>query len=346
MKRMAAFLLMMACMTAGALAEKRVTLTFAGDVTLGSEERLWKEESSLVRCQAREGDAYFLERVRPLFAQDDVTVVNLEGVLSDSSEGENRDKTYRFRGPSAFARILTAGSVEMVSLANNHTMDYGARGYADTQAALDGEGVAHFGGREVCFFEKDGVRLAFVGCSYTTLTREERAWTMAEIARLKREEGVGAVICTYHGGQEYGDARTRKQQDFAKDAIAAGADLVIMHHAHVVQGMSVFDNRSVCYSLGNFCFGGNCRVRAMESLVVVAELTFSDDGVYLGQQLTLYPAHVSGTEPDNNFQPLLVTDEADVRRVMRRVQQDTRFTLEPFDPEMGAVRQVYLPAGE
>ena len=84
----------------------------------------------------------------------------------------------------------------------------------------------------------------------------------------------------------------------------------------------------------------------MESLVVVAELTFSDDGAYLGQQLTLYPAHVSGTEPDNNFQPLLVTDEADVRRVMRRVQQDTRFTLEPFDPEMGAVRQVYLPAGE
>ena len=83
MKRLAAFLLMMACMTAGALAEKRVTLTFAGDVTLGSEERLWTEESSLVRCQAREGDAYFLECVRPLFAQDDVTVVNLEGVLSE-----------------------------------------------------------------------------------------------------------------------------------------------------------------------------------------------------------------------------------------------------------------------
>ena len=62
----------------------------------------------------------------------------------------------------------------------------------------------------------------------------------------------------------------------------SGADLVIMHHAHVVQGMSVFDSRSVCYLLGNFCFGGNCRVRAMESLVVVAELTFSDDGAYLG----------------------------------------------------------------
>lgn len=346
MKRWAAFLLMMACMTAGALAETTVTLTFAGDVTLGSEERLWTAESSLVRCQEREGDAYFFERVWPLFEQDDLTVVNLEGVLSDSSEDENREKTYRFRGPSSFARILTCGSIEMVSLANNHTMDYGARGYEDTQSALDDEGIAHFGGREVSFFEKDGVRLAFLGASYTTLTRGERAWTMEEIARLKREEGVSAVICTYHGGQEYGDARTDKQQSFAKDAIAAGADLVIMHHAHVVQGMSVFDNRSVCYSLGNFCFGGNCWVRALESLVVVAELTFSDDGAYLGQQLTLYPAHVSGTEPANNYQPLLVTEEADARRVMRRVQQDTRFTLEPFDPELGAARQAYLPAGE
>ena len=102
-------------------------------------------------------------------------MVNLEGVLSDSSEDENREKMYRFRGPSSFARILNGGSVEMVSLANNHTMDYGARGYADTQAALDDEGIAHFGGREVSFFEKDGVRPAFLGASYTTLTREERA---------------------------------------------------------------------------------------------------------------------------------------------------------------------------
>lgn len=212
MKGMMLFLMLAVCMAVSALAETTVTLTFAGDVTLGSEERLWTEESSLVRCQAREGDAYFFERVRPLFEQDDLTVVNLEGVLSDSSEDENREKTYRFRGPSSFARILNGGSVEMVSLANNHTMDYGARGYADTQAALDDEGIAHFGGREVSFFEKDGVRLAFLGASYTTLTREERAWTMAEIARLKREEGVSAVICTDHGGQEYGDARTDKQQ--------------------------------------------------------------------------------------------------------------------------------------
>ena len=338
MKRLAAFLLMMACMTAGALAEKRVTLTFAGDVTLGSEERLWKEESSLVRCQAREGDAYFLERVRPLFAQDDVTVVNLEGVLSDSSEGENRDKTYRFRGPAEFAQILTAGSIEMVNLANNHAHDYGERGLADTRQALEQEGVAYFGEREVSVFEKDGVKIAFFGLSYSEMRRADREWAAKEIKRLEREEGVNAVVFTFHAGREYSQARTAKQQEYARWAVDAGADLVVMHHPHVVQGMSVYDERTVLYSLGNFCFGGNRNVRAMESLVAVAELKFADDGTYLSQQITLYPAHISGTQPRSNYQPHLVTGK-DAARVMRRVQADTRFALNPVDEATGAAVQ-------
>lgn len=344
MKRLALCLCLLLALAAPARAEKTITLTFAGDVTLGSEEWLRDEDYSFVSFQGEHGDGYFFEKVKPLFEQDDLTVVNLEGVLSDSSEGENKKKTYRFRGPSSFAKILTCGDIEMVNLANNHTMDYGERGYADTQKALDAEGIGHFGGRETGFFEKDGVRLAFLGLSYTDATRAEKKWAEEEIARLKREEGVSAVIFIYHGGQEYGDARTKKQEEMARMAVDAGADLVIMHHAHVVQGMSVLSNRSVFYSLGNFCFGGNKNVRAMESLVVVAELTFSEDGVYMGQQMTLYPAHISGTEPRSNYQPLLVTGETDVRKVMRRVQQDTRFTLEPFDAGLGAARQAYLPA--
>lgn len=344
MRQFVLCLCLLLALVAPARAEKTITLTFAGDVTLGSEEWLREEDYSFVSFQREHGDAYFFEKVKPLFERDDLTVVNLEGVLSDSSEGENTKKTYRFRGPSSFAKILTCGDIEMVNLANNHTMDYGERGYADTQKALDAEGIAHFGGREVSFFEKDGVKLAFLGLSYTEATRAEKKWMEKEIARLKREEGVSAVIFTYHGGQEYGEARTEKQAEMARLAVDAGADLVIMHHAHVVQGMSVLDNRSVCYSLGNFCFGGNKNVRAMESLVVVAELTFSEEGVYMGQQLTLYPAHISGTQPRSNYQPCLVTDEASVRKVMRRVQRDTRFTLEAFDAGIGGARQKYLEA--
>ena len=338
-----ALLILIAALASCVRAETRVRLTFVGDVTLGSEERLWEEKTSFVRFAQEEGYGYFLQNVRPLFEADDLTVVNLEGVLSDSSEGENTGKTYRFRGPTAFAEILSCSSVEMANLANNHTMDYGERGYEDTREALDAAGVAHFGYREAALWEKDGVKLAFLGMSYTDASRAEAAWMAREIARLKEEEGVCAVIFTYHGGQEYGEGRTKRQEEIAHLAVDAGADLVIMHHAHVVQGMSVFSGRSVLYSLGNFCFGGNRRVRAAESLIAVAELTFSDDGEYLGQQIDLYPANISGTQPASNYQPLLVEGKA-AARVMRRVQADTRFTLNPYDEELGFARQDYLPA--
>ena len=336
--------LMVLCLFAGcAKADKRLRITFAGDVTLGSEERLWQEETSLVQTANAQGDDYFFARVKPLFDADDLTVVNLEGVLSDSAEGERRNKTYRFRGPSRFASILTAGGIEMVSVANNHTFDYSDRGFQDTLSSLEAEGIAYFGGRCVRLWEKNGIKLAFLGLSYTDDCSDERAWVEQEIARLKAEDGVSAVIFTYHGGQEYSEARTKKQQDIARMAVDAGADLVVMHHPHVVQGMSVLNGRSVLYSLGNFCFGGNKNVRAMQSLIAVAELAFSDEGSYLGQQVCLYPAHVSGTEKQNDYQPQLVTGK-EARRVMRLVQADTRFTLEPFDEELGCAAQVYLPA--
>lgn len=327
----------------GARAETRIRLTFTGDVTLGSEEKYWSQESSLVAAARRNGYDYFLKNVKPLFEQDDATIVNLEGVLSDSAEGERTDKTYRFRGPTEFTQILTGSSVEIANLANNHTCDYGERGMRDTQAALDNAGVSHFGTRSVCYFEKDGVRIAFVGLSYTDENAEERDWLAGEIARLEREEGVNATVFVYHGGQEYGDARTKKQEEIARIAVEAGADLVVMHHAHVVQGMSTIDGRGVLFSLGNFCFGGNRRVRAMESLVLVAELDFADDGAYIGQQLTLVPAHVSGTERNNDYQPLLVSGPA-ARRVIRRVQADTRFRLPAADEVTGIVKLDYLPA--
>lgn len=320
-----------------------VRITFTGDVTLGSEEEFWQEEDSFIGYAGRNGYDYFLQNVRTLFEADDLTVVNLEGVLSDSAEDENTQKNYRFRGPVAFAQILSGSSVELANLANNHTLDYGERGYADTKATLDAVGVGHFGGRDAYIWEKNGVKIAFLGMSYTQESKAEKAWLAQEIARLKAEEGAAAVIFLYHGGQEYGKGRNKRQQEIARLAVDAGADLVVMHHPHVVQGMSVLDQRSVLYSLGNFCFGGNKRVRAIESLVAVVELWFSDEGVYAGQQVTLYPAHISGTQPRSNFQPTLVTGK-EARGVMKLVQADTRFRLDAYDEELGFARQAYLPA--
>ena len=142
---------------AGAFAGRSVLLTFTGDCTLGSEEAKRANENSFDSVIGREGFSYPFEKVRFLFESDDFTVVNLEGVLSDSSSGENTGKTYRFRGPAEFVKILAGSSVEAAGLANNHTGDYGTRGLEDTQQILSEAGIAWLRTRTPFILEKDGI---------------------------------------------------------------------------------------------------------------------------------------------------------------------------------------------
>lgn len=334
------FLCCMLCLST-ALADVTVNISFAGDVTLGSEEKKRNQETSFVSMVEKLGYEYFFAHVKDFFATDDLTVVNLEGVLSDSAKGENTKKTYRFRGAPEYTEILKLGNVEVVTVANNHTQDFGERGYNDTLMALQRAGLNAFGNKMVYTYEKDGVKLAFISMNSTTFY-PNRKWARVEIPRLKAEEGVDAVIFIVHAGSEYSKKHTALQSDYAHTAIDMGADLVVMHHPHVVQGIEIYNNRSIVYSIGNFCFGGNKDVRAIETMVLKAELTFADDGTYKGQQLSLYPAHISGTQEYNDYQPRFVTGDA-AREVLRLVQIDTKFDLPPYNEETGCATLDYLP---
>jgi len=334
-----------------ALADQTITLTFTGDVTLGSEERTRPEETSFDSVYAREGEAYFLKNMAEFFAQDDLTIVNLEGVISDSNAFEVTNKAYRFRAPTQMTGVLTSSSVEVCSMANNHSYDFGRQGYAKTQEALTAAGLHYFGDKNVYVYEKGNVKIAFLSLN-TTEFYGSRAWFREEIARLKGEEGVKAVVFCFHVGSEYAARHIPRQEQYAQNAIDAGADLIIMHHPHVAQGMEIYKNRHIFYSLGNFCFGGNSKVEverygkyysAREALVVRAELTFADDGTYLGQQMRLYPVYTSGQWPENNYQPLMA-DEAGVKVVMDRIQFDTKWEIPAYDPEKGYAETEYLAA--
>ncbi|MBR2942535.1 MAG: CapA family protein [Clostridia bacterium] len=319
---------------------KTVRITFTGDVTLGCEEILQREPYSFVGYAQEHGYGYFFERVRGLFLEDDLTVVNFEGVLADNARGENKSKNFRFRGDTEFTQILQLGSVEAVNLANNHTKDYGNRGVESTHAALDAAGIARFGERDVYILEKDGVRIAFFGAYYKDFA-DHRAWYEQELARL--DEEVNAIVFVFHAGREYAENRISSQEEYARFAIERGADLVVMHHPHVVQGMDIIDNRSVLYSLGNFCFGGNRHAKVFESLVVSAELEFDAQGAYTGQQICLYPAFTTGTDTHNNYQPYFVAGE-EAAQVLALVQKDTPFALPVFDEAAGCAKLPYLPA--
>ncbi len=340
--------LLLLCGTAGA--EKTVMLTFTGDCTIGSDSSTYGRPTSFVTAAYEKGFDYFFANFREMFEADDCTVINLESVLSDYASNENKNKVYRFRGPREFVKILKDASVEACCLANNHSEDFGAQGLKRTQNTLSENDIGWFRLHDVYTFEKDGIRISMIAI-YTTQLHSEYDWLRKEIdARSKRSN---AVIVVFHGGTEYGAHRDEGQEKFAKQCIAHGADLVIMHHPHVVQGIEIINRRTVCYSLGNFVFGGNDQIReehtwgsdvtSLYSLVVQAELHFDDDGTYTGQQVYLYPAFISGSYPANDYQPRLVTG-ADAKKVLADVQRDTQFKLPAFNEKEGRVVMPYLSA--
>lgn len=345
--------LMLPCI---ALADKTITITFAGDVTLGGEERLMNEPTSFAAVYEKNGPEYFLKNFADFFAEDDLTVINLEGVLSDqnlSPREAGKLGSYFFKGKTEYVNVLTAASVEAASIANNHTYDYGESGLRDTIAALEGAGVEWFGTRarhttdteRFFFYEKDGVTICLMSLYWDDYLQGQQdgcgAFLADEIARIKKDGEADAVIAILHGGQEYGRHATVPQKVFTKMAFGAGADLVICHHAHVVMGMDIIGNRSAFYSLGNFCFGGNPNAYqkrgkkvqdAAPALIVRAVLTFDDEGNYKGQQMTLYPVQttsidrpVDSTEDQvNDYQPKFVTGRLGAQ-VMRLIHIDANY---------------------
>lgn len=366
--RLLRLLLLLTALTlipACALADKTITITFTGDVTLGGEDWLRTREDSFDSYYEKYGPEYFLANFADFFAEDDLTVVNLEGVLTDNMNLSPQDKgkgtelgaSYWFRGRTEFVKVLTSSSVEAVSLANNHSLDYGERGLEDTVDALNKAGVAWFATRakhqtnteQFYFYEKDGVTVCLMSLYWDDYAQGDNngngAWMSAQIQDIKSSGKADAVICVLHGGQEYGRHRTRPQKIFTAMAYRSGADLVITHHPHVVLGMDVIQNRSAFYSLGNFCFGGNQNAYqvndaskkkvvvqdAAPALVVRAVLTFDDNGKYKGQQMTLYPIQttgidrVDGVQP-NNYQPKFVTGPL-AAQVLHLLQVDMNYDL-------------------
>lgn len=350
---------------AAALADKTITITFTGDVTLGGEDYLKDDPASFASVYAANGPEYFLANMADFFAEDDLTVVNLEGVLTDNENLPKMDKGkgtepgdgYWFRGSTEYVKVLTSASVEAASLANNHALDYGEAGLRDTIETLEANDIAWFGTRDkhaddterFLFYEKDGVTVCLMSLYWDDYLQGDPdgsgAWMSKQIKEIKESGKADAVIAILHGGQEYGRHRTRPQTVFTAMAFKAGADLVICHHAHVVMGMDVIDNRSAFYSLGNFCFGGNRNAYQVNSskkkvtvqdaapaLVVRAVLTFDDDGTYKGQQMTLYPVQTTsidrngGDEQANNYQPKFITGELGAH-VLHLMQVDMNYDL-------------------
>ena len=349
-----------------AAAEKTVTITFTGDCTLGSEESTRADQYSFDTIASKEGYDYFFANFRDLFEKDDITFINFEGVLSDSKAQESQRKRYRFRGPSDFVKILTGSSVELAGVANNHIGDYGKQGEESTKQILEENGVNWAQESKYYVFEKDGIKIAFFALHNKWLNSNFEKFKQT-ILRLKQTGEVNAIVATWHTGKEYRGAHESGKistESTAKRMIQYGVDVLMMHHPHVLQGVDIANNRVICYSLGNFVFGGNDEIRtekflidktvtSLYSMVTQAKLTFGDDGTYLGQQVTLYPTYTSSGGPFhetilNNYQPYRANAEEAVP-IRDAIQIDTKFDLPEITTDADGLSKIelpYLPAFE
>jgi hypothetical protein len=245
--------------------------------------------------------------IKPVLEKGDAAWFNLEGVTSTLGTAKT-EKTYTFEGPTTFPPAIAAAGVDVVTMGNNHSVDYGRAALLDTLKRLDNAGVQVVGaGKDfedahapAIITTSSGATIGFLGYSdvwwpgfEATSSHAGVAQAFTGIDRMKKDvkelaAKVDFVVVGFHWGYEYQHYPVAQQTSEGHAAIDAGADLVIGHHPHVLQGFETYHRRLIAYSLGDLVFD-HISVPSGQTVLVDAKLTA--DGV----TARLVPAYVSQT---------------------------------------------------
>ena len=288
------------------------------------------------------GYDYPFELTQDILKQAQIVFGNLEGPLTDGGAAGTA-KQYIFRSPpDKVAPALARAGFNIVSLANNHTLDYGPEGREDTRAALEKAGIRHAGAgrnvteaRQPVYMMVDGVTVAFLAYS---LTFPEEFWAgpdkpgtafgherfvHADVAATREKADI--VVVSFHWGQEGKTELRDYQTQLAHAAIDAGASAVLGHHPHILQGVERYKNGVILYSLGNFAFGSFSNTATRSA---IALLTFRDRRWH---ELRMVPLNVKNAEVVFQPRPLVGRDATEVVEHLQQLSQSLGTTLEDRD---------------
>ena len=211
-------------------------------------------------------------KVEPSLSSADVAIVNLEMAITE--RGEPYDKEFVFRAPGSAALTLAGAGIDVVSLANNHILDFGSVGLEDTISVLDEVGILRPGAGannaeayapRVLVLDNE-IRVAFVSASAIIpggfSAGAERPgiadakWAIPRVLAAVRAAASGndVVVVSIHWGVERATCPSQDQRGLAQQLIEAGANLILGHHPHVLQPIETFDRTVIAYSLGNFAW--------------------------------------------------------------------------------------------
>lgn len=291
----------------------QIKISAAGDFTLGTDETF--QYSGSFVDEATKNDLSYFTKGLDIFRKDDLTTVNLETTLTNATEKAN--KKFRFKGDPSYAKILTLGGIDAVNLANNHIYDYLQKGYDDTIATLKQYSVGYFGYDHVYLKEINGVKIGAIGFEGWDDTKELRNKVEANI-KLLRDRGAQIVLVHYHWGIERQYVPNEVQRSLAKFTIDSGADLIIGHHPHVIQGIEEYNGRFIVYSLGNFMFGGNRNPSDKDTYVFQQTFYLENGKVTDKKEINIVPFSISSVTDRNNYQPTALKG-AELERVMQKI---------------------------
>lgn len=321
------------------------TLSAVGDVVMGGDPRPERAADSALnrvtqqvfaQLLAQHGQDYPFKNVQQVFRNDDLTIANLECALTSRTTYRD-EKAHVLLGDPSYASILKRAGIDVCNLANNHTKDAGAGGYADTKAALNGVGIEYSGFTEDGYvtLSKNGItiRVGFAGFQTPT----SMAAMKERIKLLKKRCDV--VVASFHwcDTTEWVSKNFNSDKTMAKAAILAGADLVLGSHRHVPAGIEKYRGKYIVYDLSNFVVGIKHKASGGRPLTdsMIFQWTFQvDDSGFLADggfqvipcttttSTDTYPANDGFGDlgaPINNWQPDILTGQ-EGKAVISRIQ--------------------------
>lgn len=298
-----------------------ILISAAGDVTLGGNTKGKTSTIYKNTLAAHGGDlSYFFANVYDIFSQDDLTLVNFEGVLTNATKYKNNNE-YVFRAPPEHVEVLTLGSIEAVSLENNHVMDFYQQGYDDTVAALEGVGIVYASEGSIGVYETKGVSIAMLAYqtfnnAYSRLMEQ----VPIDVAEAKAEYDI--VIVSFHWGDEGEFSPHDRQVKLGRATIDAGADLVLGHHSHRINPIEYYNGKYIVYSLANCSFSGNSQPSNMDTFIFQQKFTVSDGTVTPGA-FRIIPCSISSITAQSG-----------------KKSGENDFAITPFEPGGAATQRV------
>ena len=276
-----------------------ITIVGVGDMMLGTN---YPSKSYL----PSNGGDDMLKDVKDVLLNADVTFGNLEGTMFDG-EGtaktcRDMSKCYVFRSPASYVKHFSDAGFDVLSLANNHSGDFGQAGRSGTKAVLKNAGIAFAGlagTDETAIFERSGCVFGFAAFAPNSGTCDIRDIARAKEIVASLEAKCDIVIVSFHGGAEGPDHQNVPKRTetylgenrgdvhkFAHSVIDAGADIVFGHGPHVTRSVELYKDRFIAYSLGNFCTYGRFNLNGPAGIAPIIKLTTTFNGDFVSGQIT------------------------------------------------------------